>query len=93
MPGERLTGTSPADADASAGASRRRGRFPIEETLISLGFITVLTIVTLLMMRRSARLAARPADVERLMHENDHLRARIRQLESEMEQTKENREA
>lgn len=86
--GTRPDGTSTATA-AKAGT---RGRFPWTETTISLAFIAVLTIATLAMIRRSARFAGRPAEVDRLMHEVEHLQATITKLRREVAELKGERE-
>lgn len=70
----------------------RRGRFPWWEVVISLGFITFLTLVTLAMMRRSAHVVSRPAELEQLAHEVAHLRATVSQLREEVTELKEHRE-
>lgn len=73
-----------ASAPASAGQKTMRGRFPWFEVSVSLGFIALLTLATLLMMRRSARWTARPAEIDQLEHEIAHLRATVRQLQDEL---------
>jgi hypothetical protein len=74
------------DSDASARSSR--GQFPVLEVFVSLAFITVLTLITLLLMRRSAAVASRPAELDQLSHEVAHLREAVRQMRAEMEQLK-----
>lgn len=90
---EAAAGTSsvPAGEHDSAQASNR-GRFPWLEVVISLGFITFLTLVTLAMMRRSAHGVSRPAELEQLAHEVAHLRATVGQLREEVAELKEHRE-
>jgi hypothetical protein len=89
----------PADAVSASPSSRAgvqarpRGGFPWKETAISFGFIAVLTVATLVMMRRSARLAARPTEADTMLHELAHLRAEMRALREENAQLRADRES
>lgn len=90
----RTTETAVPASQASAPNTQasRRGRFPWLETAISFGFIAILTLATLAMMRRSARFASRPGEVDQLTHEIEHLQATIRQLRREVAELKGERE-
>lgn len=101
---DRIPETKGDSSEAAAGSSSvqssqhdpewasNRGRFPWWEVVISLGFITFLTLVTLAMMRRSAHGVSRPAELEQLAHEVAHLRATVSQLREEVTELKEHRE-
>jgi hypothetical protein len=84
-----------AEPTASAPASARsnRGRFPWLEVSVSLAFIAILTLITLVMMRRSARVGGRSTEVDRLSHEVDHLRATVHDLRQEIAELKADRES
>ncbi|HOA73385.1 MAG TPA: hypothetical protein PL151_15875 [Phycisphaerae bacterium] len=92
-PATQAAGRDPTAQVSEAVARSSRGRFPALEVFVSLAFITVLTLITLLMMRRSAAVASRPADLDQLSHEVAHLREAVRQLRTEMDAMKEPREA
>lgn len=70
-----------------------RGRFPWVETTVSLAFIAALTLVTLWLMRRSARYQPRSGELDRMARELDHLRTTVRSLEEQIADLKARRDA
>jgi len=70
---------------------RTRGAFPWGEIAVSLGFIALLTLVTLAMMRRSTKAGGRATEVDELKHEVAHLRATVRDLREEIARLEEQR--
>lgn len=75
-----------------AARTRARGAFPMFEMIIGLSFVAVLTIVTLLMMRRAARIGHGHSHGD-LAHELAHVRAELQEIRRELDRLRERRDA
>ena len=69
-----------------------RGEFPLFEMVVGLSFVAALTIVTLLMMRRAARMGHTHSHGD-LAHDLAQLRAELQETRRELDRLKERRDA